>query len=298
MRKRERETDHVILRRRRMPRRMKKKERNVFSCNLNFRPFRVLTFFWLYFLVDWRCLLFVFRGIFVDHHTEKQNKRGTVGLDLFIVIDERNAKNRPNRMIYRKFQTFFLFFSLQNLWSRAFPFRVSSECRLIGRNTSAGRCRRKWRSSIVWRARRAIMDLDARLCVASVTIISGTLPAQRVARKFVFPVGRANTVPSVSVSHFFFDFSSLSRIPTRSSKSQQFCCSLFTTSFRLPMTIDEKRQWWNEMSTRDARQQSLEFKYQSRVVFFSLKRSLGSLLPFPLNLAPAFCRSLHWKMTI
>lgn len=36
--------------------------------------------------------------------------------------------------------------------------------------------------------------------VASVTIILGTLPARRVERKFVFPVGRENTVQNVSVN--------------------------------------------------------------------------------------------------
>lgn len=35
--------------------------------------------------------------------------------------------------------------------------------------------------------------------VASVTIILGTLPARRVEKKFVFPVGRENIVLNVSV---------------------------------------------------------------------------------------------------
>lgn len=43
------------------------------------------------------------------------------------------------------------------------------------------------------------MDRAAKRSVVSVTIISGTLPAPRVARRFVFPVGREITVPSVSV---------------------------------------------------------------------------------------------------
>lgn len=44
------------------------------------------------------------------------------------------------------------------------------------------------------------MALDVERYVASVTIILGTLPAQQVVKKFVFPVGRENTVLNVSVS--------------------------------------------------------------------------------------------------
>lgn len=48
------------------------------------------------------------------------------------------------------------------------------------------------------------MELDVERYVASVTIISGTLPAQQVAKKYVFPVGRENIVQNVSVFHFFY----------------------------------------------------------------------------------------------
>jgi hypothetical protein len=89
------------------------------------------------------------------------------------------------------------------------------------------------------------MDLDVKRCVASVTIISGTLPARRVVRKYVFPVGRANTVQSVSVSHLYLD---LIIDEIRKAKlKQQFCWHCLLLHF----VSYYNRQNEMKISTRD-----------------------------------------------
>lgn len=158
-------------------------------------------------------------------------------LDLFII---NIGENLNSRMIYH----IFFFLSLQNLWYRASRYKASSAWQPIGRSTPADSRPRRLSLSIVWRAPATTMDPVAERCVASVTIISGTLPARRAARKFVFPVGKANTARNVSVASTIY-----LRAMINSFVGSRFIF-VFTTSFLSSITMGHEEQ-------------SLKFKYQS-----------------------------------
>lgn len=109
---------------------------------------------------------------------------------------------------------FFFFLHLQNLWYLVSRFKASSACQLIGRSTSqAVHQRKRLNSNTVWLVPLTTMELAVARYVASVTIILVTLPARQVAKKYVFPVGKENTVQNVSLFPLYLNLTISSYVP-------------------------------------------------------------------------------------